>query len=340
MAILKMIFLFQRRDTLVCWRVTPSTWPCTWWNNSKFTTGFRGPYLFDAFCVWIGFLLCPAIWCEKRPSHLWNHFVKLQLNWNLSRVCRKSLGPACNGVDTGRGVQITHLFVHFTIASGNVPRRTVLSPKVDITIHQPTNQPTNQPTIAIDIWRHLKPGKQKPYLGNSGHRLKDLTTHTHTHKEKWNLPFDAAIIFWNQNSEDMSFQTSVETLGGSVARHLLLSGQKYQIAVVAQDSSYFFMPNWAPNLLETRPTILHRRSMTPNLARVVRRCRWWWCGTNCAGGTAIRCLRILRFRPVGPMAGMGMRSWSTGWSTNTSFKPGVCSNMSTKFTMNHHQLNS
>ena len=200
------------------------------------------------------------------------------------------------------------------------------------------NQPTNQPTIAIDIWRHLKPGKQKPYLGNSGHRLKDLTTHTH--KEKWNLPFDAAIIFWNQNSEDMSFQTSVETLGGSVARHLLLSGQKYQIAVVAQDSSYFFMPNWAPNLLETRPTILHRRSMTPNLARVVRRCRWWWCGTNCAGGTAIRCLRILRFRPVGPTTGMGMRGWSTGWSTNTSFKPGVCSNMSTKFTMNHHQLNS
>ena len=175
MAILKMIFLFQRRDTLVCWRVNPSTWPCTWWNNSKFTTGFRGPYLFDAFCVWIGFLLCPAIWCEKRPSHLWNHFVKLQLNWNLSRVCRKSLGPACNSVDTGRGVQITHLFVHFTIA----PRRTVLSPKVDITIHQPTNQPS----IAIDIWRHLKPGKQKPYLGNSGHRLKDLTTHTQREME-------------------------------------------------------------------------------------------------------------------------------------------------------------
>lgn len=209
MAILKMIFLFQRRDTLVCWRVNPSTWPCTWWNNSKFTTGFRGPYLFDAFCVWIGFLLCPAIWCEKRPSHLWNHFVKLQLNWNLSRVCRKSLGPACNGVDTGRGVQITHLFVHFTIA----PRRTVLSPKVDITIHQPTNQPL--PSIS-DAISNLE--NKNPTLGTVAI---DWRTWQHTHKEKWNLPFDAAMNFWNQNSEDMSFQTSVETLGG------LLSGQKY-----------------------------------------------------------------------------------------------------------------
>lgn len=200
------------------------------------------------------------------------------------------------------------------------------------------NQPTNQPLPSIsDAISNLE--NKNPTLGTVAIDWRTWQ-HTHTHKEKWNLPFDAAIIFWNQNSEDMSFQTSVETLGGSVARHLLLSGQKYQIAVVAQDSSYFFMPNWAPNLLETRPTILHRRSMTPNLARVVRRCRWWWCGTNCAGGTAIRCLRILRFRPVGPTTGMGMRGWSTGWSTNTSFKPGVCSNMSTKFTMNHHQLNS